>query len=66
MQELSEPGILETLSLEIFSIMQLCVINESLFPNLRTLEFRVPKGSFFSIRLLISFAYNHRHQSHIR
>jgi len=44
MRWLGGPNALRSVSLEVFSALQSCAIDEPLFPNLRTLEFRSATG----------------------
>jgi hypothetical protein len=46
MQTLVEPGNLDTLSLDLFAVLQFCTINKPLFPNLKSLRFWNTLGEF--------------------
>ena len=49
MRELREPRPQDALSLEVFSVLQLCAVNESLFPNLTTLQLWTVTGEFIPL-----------------
>ena len=48
MRELGVYGTLETLSLEVFSVLRLCAVSEPLFPNLKILKLWDVTGEFIS------------------
>jgi len=54
MRKLGGGSVVNTLSSEVFSVLQLCAITEPLFPNIRTLDLQPTEESIPSIPLFLS------------
>ena len=54
MRKLGEDNVLDALSSEVFSILQLCAITEPLFPNIKTLDLMPTEKSILFVPLFLS------------